>query len=43
MNYFKRHPHVLDNWVKFILMLVLILALPGLWVLVPLLLLFTLR
>jgi hypothetical protein len=34
---------VSDNWVKFVLMLALILVLPGLWALLPLLILVTLK
>ena len=43
MKYFNHHPHVLDNWVKFLLMLLLIAVLPGWWALLPLVILFTLR
>jgi hypothetical protein len=43
IDYFRRWPHVLENWIKFMLMVVAITLLPGWWALLPLLILVTLR
>ena len=42
-EYFREHPHVIDNWLKLLFVLFMALVLPGWWALLPFVVLLTLR